>query len=70
MTTRIAIVLEGPGSGQASEQISSALFAVIAQNDVTLKKFEMDDLSVPVRNDGTGIEAPGFMREKNCRTTK
>lgn len=64
------MVLEGPGSGQASEQISSMLFTVIAQNDVTLKKFEMDDLSVPVRNDGTVIEAPGFMREKNRRTTK
>ena len=46
------------------------LFAVIAQNDVTLKKFEVDDLSVPVRNDGTEIAAPGFMQEKNRRTTK
>ena len=51
-------------------RISSMLFAVIAQNDVTLKKFEMDDLSVPARNDGAGIEAPGFMREKNRGTTK
>jgi hypothetical protein len=68
--TRIAMVIEGPGACQASEQISSMLFAVIAQNDVTLKKFEMDDLSVPVRNDGAGIEAPGFMREKNRGTIK
>lgn len=70
MTTRIAIVLEGPGSGQASEQISSMLFAVIAQNDVTLKKFEMDDLSPSVRNGGTEIAAPGFMQGKSRRTIK
>lgn len=61
--TRITMIIEGPGSGQASEQISSMLFAVIAQNDVTLKRFEMDDLSVPVRNDGTEIAAPGFMQK-------
>lgn len=70
MTTRIAIVLEGPGSGQASEQISSMLFAVIAQNDVTLKKFEMDDLSPSVRNCDTEIAAPGFMQGKSRRTIK
>ena len=68
--TRIAMLFEGPGACQPSEQISSMLFAVIAQNDVTLKKFEVDDLSVPVRNDGTEIAAPGFMQEKNRRTTK
>lgn len=70
MTTRIAMVLEGPGSGQASKQISSMLFTVIAQNDVTLKKFEMDDLSPSVRNDGTEITTPGFMQGKGRRTIK
>ncbi|MDE5698145.1 MAG: hypothetical protein K2I96_12175 [Lachnospiraceae bacterium] len=65
MTTRIAMVLEGPGSGQASEQISSMLFTVIAQNDVILKKFEMDDLSVGSRDSSTEVTVPGFMREKN-----
>lgn len=68
--TRITMIIEGSGSGKASEQISSMLFAVIAQNDVTLKRFEMDDLSVPVRNDGAEIAAPGFMQEKGRRTIK
>ncbi len=68
--TRITMLLEGPGACQVSERITSMLFAVIAQNDVALKKFEVDDLSVLVRNDDAEIEAPSFMREKHHRTIK
>lgn len=65
--TQIIMVIEGPDSGQVSEQINSMLLAVVAQSNVTLRKFEMDDLSAELQNNGS-ITVPEFMREKRCRT--
>ena len=64
--TQITMMIEGPDSRQVSEQINSMLLAVVAQNDVTLRKFEMDELSAELRND-EGITVPEFMREKRRR---
>ena len=66
--TQIIMVIEGPDSGQVSEQINSMLLAVVAQSNVTLRKFEMDELSTELQNNS--IIVPEFMREKRCRTTK
>lgn len=68
--TRITMVIEVPSFSQVSEQIGSMLLSLVSQNDVILRKFEMDDLSVEIRNSGTGITVPGFMREKDRRTIK
>ncbi len=63
--TQIAMVIEGPDSRQVSEQISSMLLAVVAQNNVTLRKFEMDELSAELQND-VGITIPEFMRKRDA----
>ena len=67
--TQIIMVIEGPDSGQVSEQINSMLLAVVAQSNVTLRKFEMDELSAELQNNGS-ITIPEFMREKRCRIIK